>query len=577
MKATASKKSGGREVVTVALLVVAALVFRFLLSSAPRVIWGDEPFYLWLGRNWVTGQGYTFTGYSDVHHTPLYPFMTGLLYLLTGDMALSSRIWYIICGALLALPIYGIAREIYDRRAGYIAAALLVIYPALSAAVLYWGTLTEPPYYLLVYSGLYMALLALRRKSLPWTYAAAGVFFGLAYLTRPEAIAYLIAIGVLLAFVRLLERDLFKGRTLLGLTLFVLGFALFFAPYAYYVHEHTGSWMISEKAGVTFVTGLGLSRGDTAAFDKATWGLDSTGLEVFFFSPESYNVSMLDYILDQPHEFARLVYENTVKFANSLFSWRLFPYYLTPLIALALWRSPWSKERTKAELLLWASLTPSLTFVLFFVQDRYIATLLPTLLIWLAVGVRDMGDWLSGTIQNLLGEKLTTAWWNAIAILPLIPVLVLCGLLVPRALAETSRGSFRPAHRTVGLILKEGGLSSETVVMCRYPAIAFHAGTRWVPTPNAEYEEVLRYARHKGADYWIVDERETVKLRPQFASLIHGTPPVELELVMRLKDEGETLVVYRFRKQPQAMPIHPGLVGRIANPTYKTAQAEGSG
>ena len=61
----------------------AALVRLVALLEPQRIVWGDEPFYLWLGRNWLTGRGYSFTGYSDVHHTPMYPLLSGLFYLLT--------------------------------------------------------------------------------------------------------------------------------------------------------------------------------------------------------------------------------------------------------------------------------------------------------------------------------------------------------------------------------------------------------------------------------------------------------------------------------------------------------------
>ena len=539
-----------REWLIVALLILLAAAVRVWLSSAARVVWGDEPFYLWLGRNWLTGQGYSFTGYSDVHHAPLYPLLTGLFYLLTHDMALSSRLCYILFGAALGLPIYAIARELYDRRAGVIALLLLAFYPALTASVLYWGTLTEPPYYFFIYTGLYAALLALRQKWAPWSYLAAGMCFALAYLTRPEAIAHLLIIGVVLAFIPLLERRLFTRRALVGLALYGLGFALFFFPYAYYTFQHTGSWMVSEKAGVTFITCIGLSSGDTAAFDLATWGLDGTGLEVFFFSRESYNVSMLDYILAFPAEFAQLVYRNVITFFTSLVSLRLFPFFLLPFVTLALWREAWSKERAKGELLLLASLLPVAGFLIFFIQDRYIATLLPTLILWLAVGLRDVGDWLAETWRNLRQRGLAPWWRATLLALPVAAALVICLALLPRTLANvTSSGSFRQAHRTVGEWLGKGLAAPETVIMSRYPALAFHAGAKWVPTPNAEWQDILPYARHKGVDLFIVDERETTELRPQLDFLVRleNLPP-ELEVLRVDESEPERLVVFRVKE-----------------------------
>jgi len=294
MQTKAEAKFRSPEVLIVVVLAVwAALVRVAALVQPQRIVWGDEPFYLWLGRNWLTGRGYSFTGYSDVHHTPMYPLLSGLFYLVTHNLELASDICYVLFGVLLIIPIYLLAREMYGRGAGYASAALLAIYPAIATAPALWGTLTEPPYYFFVYTGLWMVLLAMRRERALF-YALAGICFGAAYLTRPEAIAYVTIAGVVLALVKLSEKKLLNRAALVGLALYAVGFLLFFMPYAYYVYRETGSWMVSEKAGVTFVTGLGLSEGNTRAFDEATWGLDSTGREVFFFSRESYDVSMVD-------------------------------------------------------------------------------------------------------------------------------------------------------------------------------------------------------------------------------------------------------------------------------------------
>lgn len=516
-----------------ALGIWTALVRLVALLQPQRIVWGDEPFYLWLGRNWLTGQGYSFTGYSDVHHTPAYPLLSGVFYLLTRNLELASDICYLLFGVLLLIPVYVLAKEMYRREVGYISVALLAIYPAVATAPLFWGTLTEPPYYFFVYSGLLMTLLAMRRER-AWFYALAGVCFGLAYLTRPEAIAYLAIGGGILALVKLGEKRLFERATLVGLSLYVVGFLLFFMPYAYYVYRETGSWMVSEKAGVTFVTCLGLSEGDTGAFDSATWGLDSTGCEVFFFSRESYDVSMIDVIRAYPAEFMQLLVRNVRRFVGSLLSTRLFSFYLLPLMGLAFFKTAWNKARVKGELLLLASMTPVAVFLLFFIQDRYIATLLPVLVIWLGLGAYELGVWLKGTVENLLGDRLLKLGnlRKALLAIPTMALILFFAVLQPRIIQQyTNIGSFRPEHKTVGLWLRDNA-SRDSVVMSRYPAIAFYADTRWEPTPNAEYAQVLDYARFNRVDYFVLDEGETHDLRPQLAFLLdEGTVPPELELI----------------------------------------------
>ncbi len=549
MQSQGERVSRWREAwILIILSVGAALVRVIALAHPQRIVWGDEPFYLWLGRNWLTGRGYSFTGYSDIHHTPMYPLLTGLVYLVTRDLELASDTCYVLFGTLLVIPVYLLAREMYRREVGYASVALLAIYPAIATAPAFWGTLTEAPYYFFVYSGVLMVLLAMRQERNGF-YFLAGVFYGLAYLTRPEAVAYVVATGGILVLVRLFERKLLARTTLIGLTLFAVGFLLFFLPYAYYVYRETGSWMVSEKAGVTFVTCLGLSEGDTKAFDEATWGLDTTGREVFFFSRESYDVSMVDLILAYPAEFAQLVVRNVRRFIGSLLSTRMLSQYLLPLLGLAFFKVAWNKSRTKGELLLLASLTPVGVFLLFFIQDRYIATLLPTLVIWLGLGAYELGVWLSGSLESLLADRLPTSdrARKSIVAIPTVALVLFFAVLQPRIIGQyTNIGSFRLEHKIIGLWLKEN-IPTGSVVMSRYPAIAFYGDAAWEPTPNAEFEQLRVYAEAQDVDYFVLDEAETLELRPQLAFLFdQDRLPSDLILLHLEDSAGGRLAVFKL-------------------------------
>jgi len=527
----------------------AATVRLFAVLQPARIVWGDEPSYLWLGRNWLTGLGYSFTGYPDVHHSPGYPLLSGLVYLVTHNLELASDICYVLFGTLLIVPIYLLAKELYGRSVGYIAALFVATYPAISTAPALWGTFTEPPYYFFVYAGLLLVLLAMRRgKSL--AFLLAGASMGFAYLIRPEAIAYLAVGAGILLLVWLFEKKLFTRQVWVGLGLYGLGFLVFFLPYAYFVFRQTGAWMVSEKAGVTFVTCIGLSEGDTAAFDRATWGLDSTGLEVFFFSRESYHVNMLDVIRAYPSEFVQLVMRNTRRFLGTLLSTPMLTIYLLPLMGVAFFRSAWSKARAKGELLLIASLTPVLVFVLFFIQDRYIATLLPALVIWLALGAYELGQWGSETARNLLGATaaaVANRLQRVLKVAPTVLLLVFMLALQPKVInLYANTGSFRPEHKTLGLWLHDN-VAPGSVVMSRYPAIAFYADARWEPTANASLDELLTYARANHVDYFVIDELEARQLRPQFAPLLRGEGvPAELQLFHTAGGPRGQLVVFKL-------------------------------
>jgi hypothetical protein len=320
--------------------------------------------------------------------------------------------------------------------------------------------------------------------------------------------------------------------------------------------------MVSEKVGVAYLTGIGLAQGDTAAFDKATWGLDSTGLETFFFSSESYRVSMLKLILADPRTFFQVLVMNTQHLVQAFIDLTLFPYALLPLVVLGLLRRGWSRQRTLQELFLIVSTGPVLAFILFFIQARYLVPLLPLFILWTAAGLADLSDWLIGTVVALRTPPAANPaaasgrpYWH-MPRLPRVliewgPVVVVMGVLLliyPAVLRNvTNVGSVRPGHKLVGEWLLRN-TPAEVVIMSRYPAIAFHAERAWQPTPNASWVEIVNYARHKKVTHLVIDERE-LRYRPQLKALVEAkTIPPEVTLILRHinADSNEQMVVYEL-------------------------------
>lgn len=537
-----------------AFLAALGFLVRWRYSQFERTVWGDEPFYLWLGRNWFHGRGYAlaFTGHLDYHHTPGYPFITAVLTAITGEMKRASEWSFILFGVVLILAIYALTYRIYGPRTAFAAGGLVALAPVTSLMPLYWGTMTEPPYWAFCFLGILFAHRAFTRFRAV-DVVLSGVFFALGYYVRPEAIVYVGAMGLVLGLRALTSAP--RLRRLAYPALLGVVFVIAILPYLVYVRQQAGVWTISQKVGANFATAEGLASGDFERFDQETWGLDSQGENVRFFSRETADATASAYILANPAGYARTVWGNILDLLATILSPRLVPSFFLLFIGLGLFARGWTRRRAWDELFLVATLLPGLSFVLFFVQERYLVPLPPTLFIWTAHGLAVAGDWLDQTWTSLRrGEssspkaaQAASPWlvWTPIALM-----LVFLLVYTPRQVAAaTNPGSSRPAHDLAAMALKSY-VQAGDVVMSRYVAIPFEAGVEWVPTPAAAVEDVLAYARRKGARFWAIDAVEVARLRPQFASLLEhpDLAPPGLEFVTQVTDENGPVVIYRLSR-----------------------------
>ncbi len=248
MSARETSRPNRRERLWLLLLALLAAGVRLYLASQPRVIRWDEPDYLWLGKSLLTGYGYTIGGAPELHYTPLFPLLAGGVYALTGNPELGSSFWYVLLGAATVVPVYALARRIYSLRVGLTAAGLVAIFPALSSAVLYWGTMTEPLFIFLVWCALWAAHRALEDER-PVRFGLVGGLLCLAYLARPEGIVWAAAIGALFVVVWWVRRR--SGVAAGGVFAVYVRVSLVALPYAALLHATPASgWLPASSASL---------------------------------------------------------------------------------------------------------------------------------------------------------------------------------------------------------------------------------------------------------------------------------------------------------------------------------------
>jgi 4-amino-4-deoxy-L-arabinose transferase-like glycosyltransferase len=539
----ASSPASRAELWVLLALVVASLVLRVAVVRIDRVVRWDEPDYLILGRNLFTGRGYTVTDRPELHYAPLFPLATGLLYPLTHNMKLNSDISFVLFGTLTLLPFYWLARRLFGVRTALMASAFLCVFPMLTAAVLFWGTMLEPLYLFLLFAAFCATWLAWEKQHV-WAYLAAGALLGLSYLTKPEAIVYFAMMFGLLTLANLWRHTLPSRRTVLGILGGVLAFILVISPYVVFLYRQTGRIMITGKLGLTYMAGLGAVEHDPGLYDRALSKLDEAGEEIIWFSEDRFKYSLWDAIRADPDGLLRRTWRNVNTLESLLFSRQVFPFYFLLLVGLGWFGSAWSRGRAIKELFLLALVLPVFIFLPFHIELRYFAPILPILLLWLAKGIGALADWLHSTWSNIgFSARRGLALSQAFCVVLSALILLFFLILQPRVVRE-GMGGMNSSRREAGLWLK-GNSNVQSLVMSRDTEVPFYAQRRWAATPHEDYPRFIAYVRKRGADYLVVDEREVTVIRPQLRLLLNeNSPPPQLRHVYTAHDDDGKTIVY---------------------------------
>lgn len=491
-------------------LTAAAFTFRFALLLLPRVMRWDEPVYLLLGRNLWSGLGYTFSGHPELHHSPLFPLLAGATLNLTGRPEAASDIWYVLLGALLTLPVYGLARRLTGHGGALLAAALVAFFPALTTAVLYWGTMIEPLFLVLLYTAAFAVAKGLDRES-PWLFASAGALTGLAFLARPEGILWMVSLEGAALLVWALRERLKERRTLLALAVMPLVFLAVASPQLLFLRRHTGQWMISGKVGITYEIGRAVETADPVLYDEIVNTLDADG-EIRAASESRYQRGEAGTTAVSPGEASGRFLRNLGHVLRSSLSSEIFSVLLLLPAAWWLLRGPWSRCRFEAEILLAATVAPVASFLAFHVQQRFFAPAFPGLLIWTAAGLEDFFRRLPA-----VRFRLVTAAAGALA---------LAGYFIWADVAIARHGIATSdfGHEEAGLWLKAYS-APDAKIMTQDTAISVYAGRGYVFSPRAPLDRFLDYGGRHGATHVVVDEAEVKAVRPFLKPLLDSPPP----------------------------------------------------
>ncbi len=599
-----------REHLALALIILIGVTLRIVFVALPRVVRWDEAAYQMIARSLLAGQGYVeLVGARDLQQPPMVAYLSLFGLLLRLPLAgATAGIAQVLLGGLIPLPIYGLGREIYGRRVGLIAVLLAAVHPALAVSPLYWSTMTEPPYILFILCAIYAAWRAAATGKLRWA-AALGVATGLAYLTRPEAMVYLAVLLLFVVVCRLVENqgDWIGGFSRSGgrcekpaeasspnrggwiggfsrsagrcekpaeasipkqraaiwraviapMAVAMLIFLLLAAPYVVYVYRVTGRWTFSGKQGISIGIAWAFVNHSQAMHDQAAASLDPAGREIMWLSPEQFDISLLDWIREDPKRFAWQVRQNAAETWQALFHQDLFSPWMVALMALGLFARPWPRTRVRGMALLLLALAPLASLWVFFVLSRFLAIVIPIGLLWAAAGVEHLAGWIGrmkdeGGRMKAAEMPASTPAKRAVQLpaLRTLPLaLTLLALLWAGADVARREMPGQPFWRVDAAQWLVTHVPPGSPVMTRNSETPLYAGLPMVAFPNAAWSQVYAYGQARGARYLLVDDKEITAIRPQLAALLdtrNPRPMPGVKLLAQLPGQGQTTLVFEF-------------------------------
>src|SRR3990172_12028980 len=197
--------------IILSILVFLSFLFRFLLAGRD-VVYPDSCLYLSYAKSILTGKfSFNFRGDVETVLPPLYSLSDAVFAFLTGNFETAGILVSAIAGALLIIPVFYLAKAIYNEKAAWVSSVLVFLSPVL----IHWSgvILTDSLFITLFISGIALGLCALERRSKLFILLS-GIFVWLSYMTRVIGLVALpiILMWVLVVFFKSSERSNFNPK-----------------------------------------------------------------------------------------------------------------------------------------------------------------------------------------------------------------------------------------------------------------------------------------------------------------------------------------------------------------------------
>jgi hypothetical protein len=450
--------------------VALALVVRLIAHRHQPFVTVDGTEYIRLGES--LRRGHPFASIFP----PGYPVLIALARLAVSDRVLAAALVSIACGALLAWPVWHLARSAIGERWALVPMLAVALHPELAriSAV----AMSESAYLLALYGA--VALAAAARP------LGAGFVAGAAFAIRPEGLFT----GVLLA-ARELARPAARGsdqpgwrrpRRIGAAARVAAGVLVVAVPCCFYFHATLGVWTLSPKIGALRAP-------------VTSWRAEEPRLEPAADAVPAYTLG------DRVARFGPSALAHYPRNAW-LHVRNLLPLWPVPLLALSLLGLV-RRRSLEAVPLLGVAAIPLLAIT---AQPRFLLPALPALAILAAV-----------PFAATSGDSRGARAGRAVVVLAWMAGAVWCAALQAKAFRQPYDADLGD-HVDAGRWLARHSAPGD-IVLDRKPYVAFYADRPYRVIPDEPVDTILAVARRMGARFLVLDQGVTRVFRPQLTPL----------------------------------------------------------
>jgi len=499
-----------------------ALVVRWVAIFQNPLIANDAILYIKLAKLFSSGD-YVVT--SRLYPYSLFPLLIASLHKIWGDWVLAGQWVSALCGALTVIPIYLLARQIFDEKIALWSAIFYCICPNLvrySAEVL-----RDMPFIFFYTIALWWGYKGFRYGN--WVYIAlASVFVYLSSFFRAEGLLLLIALPIYFIWYGVRESMSLK-RTAVALTILFLFFPGVVSPLALY---------FSKKGGR-------LNLGQLQAA-KAHVMISVNNVTIKNIERELENENLLEY----GRNFFQLAREHRFALYISHIAYKLVKVFTVPLFLLFLFGLIRRKKvgYRADEFLLVVVYGVFLAAFLFYLNNtNYLSTrhpfpLVAPSLIWCGVGFEELRErlilWIKGRDFPLRKQIL---YW----VTPFV-LLIICVPLLSMAWVPQRKDKLE--LKEIGLWLKDNGYAHSTIMAQQeFARLVFYADGVFIPLREGTYQDITGFAREKGADLLVINEKTIDYLSSNFLSLV-SSMDLERINIPGIKTPKYATVVFRVKE-----------------------------